>query len=251
MIDPASPSAEQIRVNINQREPIEEVKLAWENYLDPLVELTNFDFFTYLKNSVIVTTTATLITLVINSMAAFALSIYQFKGRDAIFVLFIFTLMIPITVILVPVFLVITTIGWKNNLWGVIIPGAATPTGIFLLRQYMLTIPDELLDAARIDGASEWHIYWRIILPLARPVLAVLAIFSVMWRWNDFLWPLIVLSRNDLFTLQVGLNAFQGELRIQWHYVLAMTVVTLLPITLVFAFLQRFITTGIATTGMK
>ena len=251
MIDPANPGGDIIKVNIRQREPVEEVKLAWENYLDPLVELTNFDFVTYLKNSVIVTTVATLITLVINSMAAFALSKYQFKGRDAIFVLFISTLMIPITVILVPVFLVITSIGWKNNLWGVIIPGAATPTGIFLLRQYMLTIPDELLDAARIDGASEWHIYWRIILPLARPALAVLAIFSVMWRWNDFLWPLIVLSRNDLFTLQVGLNAFQGELQIQWHYVLAMTVVTLLPITLVFAFLQRFITTGIATTGMK
>ena len=251
MIDPADPAAGELKVNIRQREPVEEVKLAWENYLDPLVELENFDFFTYLKNSFVVTTVATVITLVINSMAAFALSKYQFKGRDAIFVLFISTLMIPITVILVPVFLVITTIGWKNNLWGVIIPGAATPTGIFLLRQYMLTIPDELLDAARIDGASEWHIYWRIILPLARPALAVLAIFSVMWRWNDFLWPLIVLSQNDLFTLQVGLNAFQGELQIQWHYVLAMTVVTLLPITLVFAFLQRFITTGIATTGMK
>ena len=251
MVDPADPGADPIKVNIRQREPVEEVKLAWENYLDPLIELENFDFFTYLKNSVIVTTFATAITLVINSMAAFALSKYRFKGRDAIFVLFISTLMIPITVILVPVFLVITSIGWKNNLWGVIIPGAATPTGIFLLRQYMLTIPDELLDAARIDGASEWHIYWRIILPLARPALAVLAIFSVMWRWNDFLWPLIVLSQNDYFTLQVGLNAFQGELQIQWHYVLAMTVVTLLPITLVFAFLQRFITTGIATTGMK
>ena len=251
MIDPENPAVEEIKVNIRQRVPVEEVKLAWENYLDPLIELENFDFVTYLKNSVLVTTVATVITLVINSMAAFALSKYKFKGRDAIFVLFISTLMIPITVILVPVFLVITTIGWKNNLWGVIIPGAATPTGIFLLRQYMLTIPDELLDAARIDGASEWHIYWRIILPLARPALAVLAIFSVMWRWNDFLWPLIVLSRNDLFTLQVGLNAFQGELQIQWHYVLAMTVVTLLPITLVFAFLQRFITTGIATTGLK
>ena len=251
MVDPANPSADPVKVNIRQREPVEEVKLAWENYLDPLVELENFDFFTYLKNSVLVTSIATAITLVINSMAAFALSKYRFKGRDAIFVLFISTLMIPITVILVPVFLVITSIGWKNNLWGVIIPGAATPTGIFLLRQYMLTIPDELLDAARIDGASEWHIYWRIILPLARPALAVLAIFSVMWRWNDFLWPLIVLSQNDYFTLQVGLNAFQGELQIQWHYVLAMTVVTLLPITLVFAFLQRFITTGIATTGMK
>lgn len=251
MIDPDNPTAEEIVVNIDQREKVEELKLAWENYTDPLLELENFDFFTYLRNSLIVTTIATIITLIINSMAAFALSKYQFKGRDAIFVLFISTLMIPITVILVPVFLVITSIGWKNNLWGVIIPGAATPTGIFLLRQYMLTIPDELLDSARIDGASEWHIYWRIVLPLARPALAVLAIFSVMWRWNDFLWPLIVLSQNEFFTLQVGLNAFQGELQIQWHYVLAMTVVTLLPITLVFAFLQRFITTGIATTGMK
>jgi alpha-1,4-digalacturonate transport system permease protein len=200
---------------------------------------------------VVVTVAATVLTLIINSMAAFALSKYQFRGRETIFVIIISTLMIPITVILVPVFLVITTIGWNNNLLGVIVPGAATPTGVFLLRQYMLTIPDELLDSARIDGATEFRIYWQIVLPLARPALAVLTIFSVMWRWNDFLWPLIVLSRSELFTLQVGLNAFQGELNVQWHYVLAMTVLTLLPITLVFAFLQRFITTGIATTGMK
>lgn len=250
MVDPVNPDSEMV-VNINQREKIQEIKFAWENYTIPLLELDNFRFFVYLRNSILVTAVATAITLVINSMAAFALSKYKFYGRDAIFVLFISTLMIPITVILVPVFLVITSIGWKNNLWGVIIPGAATPTGIFLLRQYMLTIPDELLDSARIDGASEWRIYWRIVLPLARPALAVLTIFSVMWRWNDFLWPLIVLSRNELYTLQVGLNAFQGELQIQWHFVLAMTVVTLLPITLVFAFLQRFITTGIATSGMK
>ncbi len=205
----------------------------------------------HLRNSVVVTVVATAITLIINSMAAFALSKYRFAGRDAIFLVIISTLMIPISVILVPVFLVITQIGWNNNLWGVIIPGAATPTGVFLLRQYMLTLPDELIDSARIDGASEWRIYWQIILPLSGPALAVLAIFSVMWRWNDFLWPLIVLSRSEVFTLQVGLHAFQGELNVQWHYVLAMTVLTLLPITVVFAFLQRFITTGIATTGLK
>lgn len=247
MVDPASPG-EIIEVPIGQREQVRSVQLAWENYLDPL---ERFNFLTYLRNSVVVTLTATLITLIINSMAAFALSKYQFKGRNVIFIIIISTLMIPISVILVPVYLVITQIGWVNNLWGVIIPGAATPTGVFLLRQYMLTIPDELLASARIDGASEWRIYWQIVLPLAAPALAVLAIFSVMWRWNDFLWPLIVLNRSELFTLQVGLNAFQGELQTQWHYVLAMTVLTLLPITLVFAFLQRFITTGIATTGIK
>lgn len=247
MIDPAAPE-EIIRVNIDQRTEVRSVRLAWENYRDPL---ERFNFLTYLRNSVIVTVSATIITLIINSMAAFALSKYSFRGRDAIFVIIISTLMIPISVVLVPVFLVITQIGWNNTLWGVIVPGAATPTGVFLLRQYMLTLPDELLAAARIDGASEWRIYWQIVLPLAAPALAVLAIFSVMWRWNDFLWPLIVLSRSELFTLQVGLNAFQGELNTQWHYVLAMTVLTLLPITVVFAFLQRFITTGIATTGMK
>ena len=247
MVDPAAPE-EIIRVPIERRTEVERFRLAWENYLDPL---QRFNFLTYLKNSVVVTVVATLITLVINSMAAFALSKYRFRGRNAVFLVIIGTLMIPISVILVPVYLVITEIGWVNNLWGVIIPGAATPTGVFLLRQYMLTIPDELLDAARIDGASEWRIYWQVMLPLAAPALAVLAIFSVMWRWNDFLWPLIVLTRSEYFTLQVGLNAFQGELNVQWHYVLAMTVLTLLPITLVFSFLQRFITTGIASTGVK
>jgi len=256
LIDPERPletpgrptQDELIKVNIDERTPIERVALEWDNYREPLEQ---FAFLTYLKNSVIVTVVATLITLVINSMAAFALSKYQFKGRQTIFVVIIATLMIPISVILVPVFLVITELNMNNSLWGVIIPGAATPTGVFLLRQYMLTIPDELLEAARIDGSSEWRIYWQIILPLAKPALAVLTIFSVMWRWNDFLWPLIVLTRSELFTLQVGLNAFQGELQIQWHYVLAMTVLTLLPITVVFAFLQRFITSGIATTGLK
>lgn len=247
MVDPDNPG-EIIKVPINQRVEVRKIQLAWSNYFEPL---ERFNFLTYLKNSVIVTTVATIITLIINSMAAFALSKYKFAGRDAIFVTIIATLLIPISVILVPVFLVITAIGWNNNLWGVIIPGAATPTGVFLLRQYMLTIPDELIDAARIDGASEFRIYWQVILPLAAPALAVLTIFSVMWRWNDFLWPLIVLSRNELFTLQVGLNSFQGDLQVQWHYVLAMTVLTLLPITVVFAFLQRYITTGIATTGLK
>jgi alpha-1,4-digalacturonate transport system permease protein len=247
LVDPEVPD-ELIKVPIDRRAEVRELRLAWENYVEPL---ERFNFLIYLRNSVVVTLAATLITLVINSMAAFALSKYQFRGRDLIFVIIISTLMIPISVILVPVFLVITRIGWNNNLLGVIIPGAATPTGVFLLRQYMLTLPDELIDSARIDGASEWRIYWQIVLPLTAPALAVLAIFSVMWRWNDFLWPLIVLSRSELFTLQVGLNAFQGELSIQWHYVLAMTVLTLLPITVVFAFLQRFITTGIATTGLK
>jgi alpha-1,4-digalacturonate transport system permease protein len=247
MIDPANPD-EIVKVNIENREPVESVSFRPDNYIEGI---QSFNFARYLRNSIIVTIGATLLTLLVNSMAAFALAKYYFPGRTLIFLIMIGTLMIPLSVVPVPLFLVITGVGWNNSLWGVIVPGAATPTGVFLLRQYMLTIPEELLDAARIDGASEWRIYTQVILPLSRPALAVLTIFSVMWRWNDFLWPLIVLSRSELFTLQVGLQSFQGQLNVQWNLILAMTVITLLPITIVFAFLQRSITTGIATTGMK
>jgi alpha-1,4-digalacturonate transport system permease protein len=247
MVDPARPDTE-IKVNINDRKPVNELKFAGSNYTDLF---KRFSFATYFWNSVFITVVATAITLLFNSMAAFALSKYQFRGQRSVFLLIIATLMIPPTIILVPAFLVISSVGLLNSLWGVILPAVATPTGVFLLRQYMLTIPDELLEAARMDHASEWRIYWKIILPLAAPAMAVLAIFSVMWRWNDFLWPLIVLSKSEKFTLQLALNSFQGELNTQWHYLLAMTVITLIPVTLVFAFLQKYIATGIASAGVK
>ncbi|MDI9334234.1 MAG: carbohydrate ABC transporter permease [Cytophagales bacterium] len=247
MVDPAKPDV-TLQVNINDRQPVNELQFAVSNYTEVF---DKFSFGKYLFNSVFITVIATLLTLLVNSMAAFALSKYQFKGQKWVFGLIIATLMIPPTIILVPVFLVINSVGLLNSLWGVILPAIATPTGVFLLRQYMLTIPDELLEAARMDYASEWRIYWRIILPLSAPALAVLAIFSVMWRWNDFLLPLIVLSKSEFFTLQLALNSFQGELNTQWHYLLAMTVITLIPITLIFAFLQKYITTGIAGAGVK
>ena len=244
-----------LQVPRTQLTPSEEVRIATENYLDPILKRNgqdNFHFFRYLFNSVFVTVMATLITLLINSMAAFALSKYQFRGRLTFTLLIIATLLIPSSIILVSLFFVVWSFGIFGSLWGVIIPAAATPTGVFLLRQYMLTIPDELLEAARMDAASEWRIFWRIVLPLSLPALSVLAILSVIWRWNDFLWPLIVLiSDHAAHTLQIGLTTFSGEFDSDFHYILAMTVVSLLPITLVFVWLQRFITTGIATTGLK
>ena len=248
MIDPAQPEADVIKVRLNERQPVESMRFSLDNYQRGI---ESFNFWRYLSNSVIVTLSATLLTLWVNSMAAFALSKYRFRGRGVIFMLIISTLMVPLSVILVPAFLLITALGWNNQLIGIIIPTIGTPTGVFLLRQYMLTIPDELLDSARIDGASEWRIYWQVILPLAAPALAVLAIFSTIWRWNDFLWPKIVMTSNEMFTLQVGLETFQGDLTVQWDLILAMTVLTALPITFVFGFLQKYITTGIATTGLK
>lgn len=235
--------------------PKEEIRIATENYLDPLLSRgsqTYFNFSRLLWNTVFVTVMATLITLLINSMAAFALSKYRFRGRLTFTILIIATLLIPSTIILVSLFFVVWSFGIFGSLWGVIIPAAATPTGVFLLRQYMLTIPDELLEAARMDAASEWRIYWRIVLPLSLPALSVLAILSVIWRWNDFLWPLIVLiSDPSKHTIQIGLTTFSGEFDTNYNYILAMTVVSLIPVTLVFVWLQRFITTGIATSGMK
>lgn len=247
MIDPAAPG-ERLTVRITDREPVREIAVATDNYT---TLFTRFNFLLYFWNSTFITVVATVLTVLFNSMAAFALAKYDFRGRTTVFLLIIATLMIPPTITLVPTFLVVSQLGLVNSPWGVIWPAIATPTGVFLLRQYMLTIPDDLLDAARMDHASEWRVYWKIVLPLAAPAIAVLVIFSVMWRWNEFLWPLIVLNRSEEFTLQLALNSFQGELQTSWSNLLAMTVLTLLPITIVFAVLQKFITQGIAQSGVK
>ncbi len=247
MIDPAHPET-IIRVPSGDRKPVMQIRAALENFTGVFKQ---FNFLRYFWNSAFITLVATLLTLLVNSMAAFALSKYRFKGREPVFLLMLATLMIPPTIVLVPNYLIASQLGLTDSLWGVIWPAVATPTGVFLLRQYMLTLPDELIEAARMDNASEWRIYWRIILPLSSPALAVLAIFSVMWRWNEFLWPMVVLSRSEVYTLPLALNSFQGELTTQWNYLLAMTVVTLVPITVIFAVLQQHITQGIASAGVK
>ena len=230
------------------------LKPSWINYTDPLTKkaLKSFDAVRCLNNSVFVTIVATLITLLINSMAAFALSKYRFNGQVIFFVIILATLMVPASVLIVGIFKLVTMTGLSGSLWGVIIPGAATTTGVFMLRQYMLTIRDELLEAERMDAASEWTIYWRIIFPLALPAIAVLGILSIIWRWNDLILPMIAVSTTKAaYTIQLCLLDFNGEYLAREHYALAMTVVSLVPTTLVFVFLQKYITTGIASTGMK
>ncbi len=210
------------------------------------------NFASCYTNSVLVTVIATIITLLINSMAAFALAKYKFRGQRLMFVMILATLMVPPAVTLVGVFKMITMTGLSGSIWGVIIPGAATPAGVFLLRQYMLTIPEELIEAARMDAASEWKVYWKIVLPLALPAIAALGILSVIWRWNDLIVPMVAIATaKEAYTIQLCLLEFRGEFYAAEHYRLAMTVVSLIPTTLVFVFLQRYITTGIANTGMK
>lgn len=227
----------------------------FDNYIKPLNGTAfgvTVNFATCFTNSVLVTTIATALTLLINSMAAFALAKYRFRGQVTFFVIILATLMVPPTITLVGLFKAVNATGLSGSIWGVIIPGAATPTGVFLLRQYMLSIPDELLEAARMDAASEWQVYWRIVLPLALPALAALAILSVIWRWNDLILPMVAIATaKDAYTIQLCLLEFRGEHLSQEHFRLAMTMVSLVPATLVFAFLQKYITTGIANTGLK
>lgn len=249
------PNAKVVRLPAETIVATSMIKPAWNNFVDPLqgnTFATSVDFVTCITNSVLVTVIATLLTLLINSMAAFALSKYQFRGQVFFFVVILATLMVPATITLVGVFKAINATGLSGSIWGVIVPGAATPAGVFLLRQYMLTIPEELLEAARMDAASEWKVYWRIVLPLAMPALAALGILSVIWRWNDLILPMIaVATTKEAYTIQLCLLEFRGEHLSQEHYRLAMTMVSLIPTTLVFVFLQKYITTGIANTGMK
>ena len=221
---------------------------ATENYTEAF---KMYDYVRYFSNSVIVTVVATALTLLINSMAAYGFAKYNFRGRDGLFVLTLAMIMIPLQVILIPIYLVVSSLGMVNTYWGMIIPAAATPTGVFVIRQYMLTIPDELIESARIDGAGEFRIYARIVLPLARPALAVVAIFSILWRWNDFLWPLLIAQDERLYTLPVALALLNGQLVVPYPVVLAMSVMSIIPVLLMFIFMQRQLIQGIAHTGLK
>jgi alpha-1,4-digalacturonate transport system permease protein len=221
---------------------------APDNYTEAL---GRFDFGVYLSNSAIVTISATVLTLAINAMAAYALAKYNFRGRNVLFLVTLGTIMIPLQIIIIPLQQVAASLGMTNSLLGMIIPPAATPTGVFLLRQYMLTIPDELIEAARIDGAGEFRIFLQLILPLCRAPLAVLTIFSVIWRWNDFLWPLVIAQSQDIYTLPVALAQFNSEEVVPFNYILAMSVVSMAPVVIIFLVMQRQIVRGIAQTGFK
>lgn len=221
---------------------------ATENYTEAF---KTYRYMHYFMNSVIVTSVATVLTLIINSMAAYAFSKYNFRGRDGLFILTLAMIMIPLQVILIPIYLVVSSMGLVNTYWGMIIPAAATPTGVFIIRQYMLTIPDELIESARIDGAGEFRTFARIVLPLAKPALAVVAIFSILWRWNDFIWPLLIAQDEKLYTLPVALALLNGRLFVPENIVLAMSVMSIIPVLFMFVFMQRQIIQGIAQTGMK
>jgi multiple sugar transport system permease protein len=204
-------------------------------------------------NSIVVTLLTTLGILLSSSLAGYGFAKFQFPGRDTLFVIVLATMMIPFFVFLIPVFYIVRQLGWVDTYAGLIVPNLVTAFGIFLLRQFILSLPDELLDAARIDGASEFGIYWRIVLPLITPALAALAILAFVYHWNAFLWPLIIIRSADLATIPIGLNslrvyASQPEVI---NLQMAGATVAVVPVVLVFVAFQRWFVQGIALTGLK
>ncbi len=220
----------------------------WSNFAEAM---SMQPFGRYFLNTMIVSAVSVAGQLIFCSMAAYAFARLPFHGRRRLFSLYLGTMMIPAIVTVIPTFLIITTFGWMNTYWALFSPSLSSVWGIFLLRQFFSTIPRELEDAARIDGASDWRIFRTIILPLSKPALATLAIFAFMGSWKDFLWPLIVTNRADMRTVEVGISTFSGLYQTDWPHQMAAAVVVMLPIILVFILAQRHFVRGITMTGIK
>ena len=208
-------------------------------------------FGVYFLNTVFTSLVATCLTIVVNVMSGYAFAKYHFKGEKLLFGIVLATLMVPLEVIMIPIFKVIVAVNLYNSLWGLIIPAVASPTAVFLVRQYYVGIPDAYMEAARIDGASELNILMRVMLPLAKPVISVLCIFSFMWRWNDYLWPKLVINSKERYTIQLALANYSGEYSVDWNSLLAMSVVSMIPVIIVFITLQKYIIGGMTAGGVK
>lgn len=220
----------------------------WSNYVEAM---TLQPFGRFFLNTLIVAAASVFGQLLFCSMAAYAFARLRFPWRNKVFSAYLGTMMIPAIVTIIPSFLLINSFGWMNTYWALFTPTLSSVWGIFLLRQFFLTIPRDLEDAARVDGASEFTIFWRIILPLSKPALATLAIFAFMGSWKDFLWPLIVTNRIDMRTVEVGIANFSTLYQTDWPHQMAAAVVVMLPIIIVFSFAQKHFVKGITMSGIK
>ena len=223
---------------------------------DPTLEnyryvFTQVPFLRYMLNSFVVSATVTVLALWFHSMAAYALARLKFRGRDTIFLLIFSTLLVSLPVILIPTFVVVRSLGLVDSYAGLIVPAIFNAFGIFLLRQFYVSLPAELEEAALVDGASYWRIYRSVILPLSRPILAALAVFFFLANWNAFVWPLTITSDPDLRVVQLGIATFQQQYAGDWNYVLAAATVAALPTLLIFFFFQRQIVESIKNAGFK
>jgi multiple sugar transport system permease protein len=220
--------------------------IQWSNYKEAL---TSMPFDRFYLNSFIVAISVTTLQLLTSSLAAFAFARLRFRGRDALFFIYLSALMIPFPVLLVPNFIIVRNLGWFDTYAALIVPVSFSAFSTFLLRQYYRGIPIELDEAARIDGASSFRVWWQIIFPNSRPALAALAIFVFLGNWNEFLWPLIVTNSEAMRTVPVGLNSFKGQFTVRWEMLMAAAVVGMMPVLVVYVLAQNWIIKGMSISG--
>ncbi len=220
--------------------------------LDNYLEIVRHSFFPrWFLNSLIVAIATTASVLFFDSLTGYTLAKFQFPGKNLIFIFILSTLMIPTEMLVIPWYIMSTRLGWVNTYWGIMFPGMITAFGIFLMKQFCESIPTDLLDAARIDGVSEFGIFLKIVLPLVKPALASLAILNFIGNWNAFLWPLIVASKPNMYTLPVGLAFFSSENLMRWEMIMTGATISTIPLIIVFLSFQRQIIKGIMLSGLK
>lgn len=222
-------------------------EFTFEHYINLFA---NLNFGTYFINTLIIVAFAAL-GLLFNTMAGYGFAKFKFKGREVVFLAVLATMMIPAQVAMIPVYLILNQMSLTNTMAGIILPGLIAAFNIFLIRQFMTTIPNDLIESARIDGAREFRIFFQIIVPLSKPVLAVQAILTFVGAWNSFLWPLIVANEQSLYTLSVGLALLRGQHASSFALQMAGATVMVIPVLILFIFVQRYIVEGFNTTGIK
>ena len=240
------PESEATRTNFFPTEP------TLDNYEHVI---TKEDLPRWYVNSLIVAVMSTVSVAFFDSLAGYVFAKFQFPGKRPIFILFLSSLMVPTEMLLIPWFIMAShpIIGgsWVDTYWGIAFPGVITAAGIFLMRQFMQGVPDELLDAARIDGVSEFGLFWRVAVPLSLPAIGALCIFNFLGNWNAFIWPLIATSRSEMMTLPVGIQLFASEANIPWNLIMAGASLSVIPLLIIVIIFQRYIIEGIALTGLK
>ena len=224
--------------------------------LDNYSEVVNdTDLPLWYKNSFIVAVMSTISVAFFDSLAGYVFAKFSFPGKRTIFILFLTSLMVPTEMLIIPWFIMSSypPIGptWVDTYWGIAFPGVITASGIFLMRQFMQGVPDELLDAGRIDGVSEFGLYWRVAVPLSLPAIGALCIFNFLGNWNAFIWPLIATSKSEMFTLPVGIQQFSSEANTPWNLIMTGASLSVVPLLIVVIIFQRYIIEGIALTGLK
>ena len=226
--------------------------LSWPFHFENYVRIAQaFPFWRFLLNSVVVAVVSTTFQVLTSAMAAFAFARLRFWGRDQLFLVYLATLMVPFQVTVVPLFVEMRTLGLVDSYPGLVLPAIASAFGTFMLRQAFLSLPKDLDEAALMDGAGYWTIFWRVLLPLVRPALATFAVFAFMASWNSFLWPLVAVNSTDLMTLPVGLATLHGRYTTAWNLVMAGATVSVMPILLVYVVAQKHVVRGIAFSGIR